>query len=182
MKNKYNSPILKSLNFFVENPYENIHLREFARRLNISVNSAQRFLNLFLHQNFIKEERKANLRYFRANLDSIVFRYIKITFSLKLIENSGLISSFKEICSHLILFGSVAQGRDDKNSDIDIIVIAKDKETIKRIIPKIQKKISREINFQIFTTTEWRAQKDKNKAFYQEIIITGINLIGEIPI
>lgn len=179
MKNRYNFPILNALNFFIENPYEEIHLREFARRLKISANSAQRFLKIFLDENLIKEERRANLRYFKANIDSIVFRNIKITFSLKELEDSGLIKLLKENYSNVVLFGSVAKGTDDKNSDIDLVCIGLNKKI--DLFP-FQKKLSKEINTHIFTLAQWKEQKKENKAFYQEVISTGIKLIGEIPI
>jgi CTP-dependent riboflavin kinase len=60
MKKGYNMLILKALEFFIENSYEEIHLREFSRRIAISPNSSQRFLNFFLKNDFIVEERKAN--------------------------------------------------------------------------------------------------------------------------
>ncbi len=182
MINRYNLPLLKSLGFFVDNPYEEIHLREFSRRLNISVNTAQRFLGVFLEENLIKDERKANLRYFKANLDSIVFRNIKITFSLRDLEKTEIINSLKKEVSHLVLFGSVAEGRDDINSDIDLIVVSSNKKKISKLIDNSQKKLNRELNVHIFSWVEWKKKFRENKAFYREVIIRGINLIGDLPI
>lgn len=179
MKKGYNLLVLNALEFFVENPYEEIHLREFSRKLRISPNSAQRFLNLFFNQKFILEFRKANLRYFKANIDSIVFRKLKLTFSLKKIEDSGLINYLRERFPQVILFGGVAQGIDDSQSDIDIICIG-----IKKHIElhQFEKKLKKEINIHIFNMAQWKIQKSENKAFYQDVISTGVNLIGEIPI
>jgi len=182
MKKGYNLLVLNALGFFVENPYEEIHLREFSRRLKISVNSSQRFLGLFLNEGLIKEEKKANLRYFKANLDSIVFRNIKITISLKKLENSGLIGALKEIVSYAVLFGSMAKGFDDFKSDIDLVCIGSNAKEIKDIIVKYQEKIDKEIIPHIFSWPEWKKQANANKAFYQDVISTGINLIGEMPL
>lgn len=189
MKNKdndkaegFNLLILKSLKFFIENPYKEIHLREFSRKLNISPNTAQRFLNLFLNEGLIKEERKANSRYFKANTDNILFKHIKITYSLRELNKKDLILSLKNNSSHVVLFGSVAKGLDEENSDIDLLIISDDKKKIKDILFNIQDKFDREINYHIFSWSEWKKQKTENKAFYQDIISTGINLIGEIPL
>ena len=170
--------VLKALEFFVENPYLEIYLREFGRKLKISPNSAQRFLNLFLEQGFISEFRKGNLRYFKANLNSIVFRNIKITFSLKKIEDSGLLTVLKENFSNVVLFGSLSKGTDDKNSDVDILGIGLKKEMD---LSEFEKKLGRRIDLHLFTLVQWKEQKKKNKAFYQDVI-TGINLIEEIPL
>lgn len=176
---RYNILILKALEFFIQNPNEEIHLRGFSRLVNISINSAQRFLNIFLNENLIKERRIANLRYFKANLDSIVFRNIKITYSLKKIEDSGLIDFLRRDFSHAVLFGSVAKGLDDKKSDIDIICIGKGS---KPDIYDFQRKFGRELNIQTFGFEKWEKTKKENKAFYQDVISTGINLIGEMPV
>src|SRR3989344_2496171 len=104
MKDRYNLLILDALEYFINNPNDEIHLRGFSRKLNMSLNSIQRFLNLFLREGLIKEQKKANLRYFRANLDSIVFRNIKITYSLKKIQDSNLLNFLKERYSNVVLF------------------------------------------------------------------------------
>lgn len=183
MKNRYNKTnellILKALKFFVENPYEEIYLREFGRKLKISPNSSQRFLNLFLEQNLIKESRRANLRYFKANIDSIVFRQIKIIFSLKKLEDSGLIDYLRDKFFQVVLFGSAAKGLDDDKSDIDLVCIG-----IKKTLDlfEFEKKLNKEISIHFFSLVDWKKQKEKNKAFYQDVISYGINLIGELPI
>jgi len=178
---KYNILALKVLEFFIENPNEEIYLREFSRKLNISVNSAQRFLNFFLKEGLIKENRRVNLRFFKANLDSIVFRNMKITWSLKKIEDSGLIDFLKGDFLYVVLFGSVARGIDDKNSDLDLVCIGKMKKNNLDLY-KFEKKIGGEINVHVFSFEEWKETKTKNKAFYQDVISIGINLIGEMPV
>lgn len=171
--------VLKALEFFINNPYKEIHLREFSRIMKISLNSAQRFLNLFLEEGFVKEERKANLRYFKANMGDIVFKHIKIIWNLKLIRDSGLIDSLKNICSSLVLFGSVARGLDDFKSDLDLVCISKEKNINTE---RFEGKLGRQINLHIFSFSQWKLQKSQNKPFYQDVIVEGINLIGEIPI
>lgn len=177
MKKEYNSLILKALNYFIENPYIEVYLREFSRINNLNLNTSQRFLEIFLKQGFIKEQRKANLRIFKANIDNIVFRHIKITFILKKIKDTGILENLNDFSS-VVLFGSCAKGLDDKNSDIDIVLIGNKKINFY----EYEKKLGKQINPHFFNFNEWRKEKDNNKAFYQDVISTGINLIGEIPI
>lgn len=187
MKKRYNNRdgffedilILKCLKFFFENPYEKIHLREFSRKMKVSLNTSQRFLNLFLRQDFVQESREANLRYFKANLNSLTFKHLKIAFSLKELEKSGLNSYLAERFSQVVLFGSIAKGINDANSDIDLVCIGIKKELD---LFEFNKKLKKEINVHFFNITSWRKQKQENKAFYQDVISTGINLIGEMPI
>lgn len=179
MKNRYNMLVFEALRFFIENPHQEIHLREFSRKTKISLNSAQRFLSLFLDKDFITEERKANLRYFKANLESIVFKHIKKTYSLQILMESGLIDYLKNAdFTFVTLFGSVARGEDDSKSDIDLVCIGGKQQNLY----EFERRLKKEINTHFFSWAEWRKQKDKNKAFYQDVISQGINLIGEIPV
>lgn len=177
---KGNALGLKVLEWFVDNSYEEVYLRNFGRKLDISPNSAQRFLNLFVREKFTREFKKGNLRYFKANLDSITFRQIKITFSLKKIENSGVIEHFKEKnVSNFLLFGSVANGLDDKNSDFDFVCIGPNKDIT---IHQFEKKLGRQVQIHFFTWAEWKKQAINNRAFYYDVIKDGISLIGEKPV
>jgi len=183
MKKRHNNGanflVLKALGFFIDNPYTEIYLREFARKLRISPNSSQRFLNIFLKEKFIAEFRKGNLRYFKANLDSVSFRHIKISFSLKKLENSGVIDYLKGRFPQVVLFGSIAKGTDDLQSDIDILCIGVKTEIN---LSEFERKLGREISLHFFSPSQWKKQKEDNKAFYQDIISAGISLIGEIPV
>lgn len=183
MKKKYINKgfgilILKALNFFIENPYQEIHLREFARKVEISLNSSQRFLDIFLKERLVKERRAVNIRYFSANLDNIIFREIKKTIFLKKIIDCGMYNFLKEKYSSVIIFGSVAKGIDNFDSDIDLVCIG----NLKTDLREFEKKLSREINAHFFSFAEWKKQKLLNKAFYQDVISTGVNLIGKMPI
>ncbi|MEK6908865.1 MAG: nucleotidyltransferase domain-containing protein [Nanoarchaeota archaeon] len=172
--------VLIALKWFVENPYDEIYIREFSRVLKISPNSAQRFLNLFLRNRWINEIKRGNLRCFKSNLESVVFRQLKIIFSLNGIENSGMIDYFKESgVSNLIVFGSVAKGLDDPKSDLDILIVSVNK---KMDFRKFEEKIGKEIQAYIFTWAEWKKQALNNKAFYQDVIKDGIALIGDKPL
>lgn len=182
MKKGYNLLVFDALKYFIENPYSEIHLREFGRFLKISPNSASRFLDLFLNQGFVVEKRVANLRYFRANVDSVVFREIKKAYSVKLIEGIGLLGGLKDEVLSVMLFGSVAKGLDDFSSDIDLAIVGENKKKIREIVQKYQKKIKRELSCHVFTSIEWKKEKVNNRAFYQDVVGCGMNLIGEILI
>ncbi|MFH1802873.1 MAG: nucleotidyltransferase domain-containing protein [archaeon] len=181
MKNKHSQLlVLDALRFFVENPLEEVYLRDFARRMEISPNSAQRFLDSFVEKKFVIDERKGNMRYFRSNLDSITFRQIKIVFSLECIENSGFIEACREMdVTHCVLFGSIAKGLDDKESDIDFVLIGN---KIKPNFREFEKKLGREIQVKFFSWDEWKKQAQTNKAFYQDVITQGIAIIGGMPL
>lgn len=173
---------LKITNYFFENPYDEFYLRELARKLKLSPYAAKKYLDLLVKEGIVKDEKKANLRYFKANMGNLFFRHLKVAFSINLILKSGLVDFLKESLanvSSITLFGSVAKGEDDKKSDIDILVIG----THKHInLNNFEGKIGKEINLHILSWSEWSKKAKSNDPFYFEVISYGISLYGELPI
>ena len=174
--------LIKLTKFFLENPYKEMYLRELAKKLKISPYAIKKYADLLVKENIIKDEKKANLRYFRANINNLFFRHLKIAFNINLIIKSELIDFLKEKLaniSSIVLFGSAAKGQDTKKSDLDILVIGKKKYLN---LEKIEEKIDKEITLHVFSWSEWKNKMEKDKAFYFEIISHGIPLFGELPI
>ncbi|MFH1505878.1 MAG: nucleotidyltransferase domain-containing protein [archaeon] len=172
-------PLLKITKFFLENPYNEVYLRELAKKLKLSPFATKKYADLLIKENIITEERKANLRYFKANTKSLFYKYLKISFSLKSLQKSGLITYLKENTpnlSSITLFGSIAKGEDDENSDIDILIIGKKKYL------DLSKFQERHITTHIFSWSEWNKTAKNNTAFYYEVTTYGIPLYGELPI
>ena len=173
---------LKVVKFFLDNPFEEIYLRQLAKKLDLSTFAIKKYADLLIVEGIIKDERKANLRYFKSNTNNLFFKHLKISFNIQLILKSGLLDFLKENLanvSSIVLFGSIAKGEDDKNSDVDILIIGKDKYLD---LDKFEEKIDKEITLHIFSWSEWNQQTIENAAFYSDVIIHGITLHGELPL
>ena len=174
--------LIKTLGYFFDNPYEEIHLREIARKLKLSPFAAKKYLDLLQKKSLILDERKANLRYFKANTINLIFKHLKITYSISKIVECELLSYLIENTKSLIsitLFGSVVKGEDDKNSDIDIVIIGNNKISN---LSKFEEKLGKNVNIHFFNWTEWKKQHKVNKAFYYDVISYGVPLYGVLPI
>lgn len=170
------------MNYFFENPYDEFYLRELAKKLRISPYAVKKYLDLFVKEGIIKDEKKANLRYFRANTENLFFRNLKEAFSIDLILKSGFLDFLKESIanvSSITLFGSVAKGEDDKKSDMDILVIGKHRYIN---LNNFEEKIGKEINLHILSWSEWSKKGKANDPFYFEVISHGNPLYGELPL
>lgn len=173
---------LKMLKFFLENPYEEVYLRELAKKLKLSTFAIKKYADFLVKEDLIKEERRANLMYFKANINSIFFKQLKIAFSINIILKSGLLDFLKQNLanvSSIVLFGSMAKGEDSKESDIDILIIGKEKYLD---LKKFEEKIGNEITLHIFSWSEWNENAEHNKAFYFDVISYGVPLHGEVPL
>jgi predicted nucleotidyltransferase len=177
--------IPKVLQYFLENSYKEIYLRELARKLKISPYSVKKYCDVLSNGDLIVEERKANLRYFKANMGSLFFKFLKITNNIKNIENCGIIAFLKENLagvSSITLFGSMARGENDEKSDMDLLIIGKKKKSGYPDLNDFKNKLSMEITMHLFSWDEWNEQAKENKAFYSDIIKYGIPLYGELPL
>ncbi len=171
--------LLTILNHFLTNPYSKVYLRELSRLIKISPFAVKKYSEVLLKEGLILDEKVANLRYFKANKDSIVFKQFKIANSVKKIIDSGLVEKIKENVpnlSSIVLFGSVAKGEDDKNSDVDLLIIGNSDHINFGGI------LDNEINEHIFSWQEWKKQRKNNQAFYNDIVHFGISLFGELPL
>lgn len=170
------------IKFFTESPYQEIYLRQLAKKLKLSPFATKKYADLLIQENLILEERKANLRYFKANTQGLFYKHLKIALNINKIEKSNLIKFIKEKVSNvssIILFGSMARGEDEKNSDIDLVVIGKDKYLD---LSKFEEILDKEINIHSFNWAEWNKQAKNNTAFYNDVISHGLPLYGELPI
>lgn len=173
---------LRILKFFLDNPYEEVYLRELAKKLKLSAFAVKKYADILIKENLITEEKKANLRYFKANINNLFFKYLKISFNINTILKIGLVDFLKENVpnvSSIVIFGSMAKGEDTKKSDVDLVVIGKQKHLN---FLKFEEKIGKEIKPHIFSWSEWNKKSKQDKAFYFEVIGPGIPLYGELPI
>ena len=174
--------LIRIVAYFLENPYEEVYLRELAKKLKLSPFVIKKYADILVNEGIIQEERKANLRYFRANMRNLFFKHLKIAHSINMLTKSGLIHFLKQEIANLssiVLFGSMAKGEDDRKSDVDLIIIGKEKHLP---LSAFEEKIGKKINEHTFLWSRWNKEAKINRAFYFDVIAHGIPLHGELPI
>jgi len=87
--------------------------------------------------------------------------------AFNLLEIMPKIESLSKCVDKIVLFGSCAQGSDTLNSDIDLLVITRDKIKVNKMAQKI--KLSRVIQWVIKTPQEYVVLNKKEKVFAEEI-------------
>ncbi|MBN2126914.1 MAG: nucleotidyltransferase domain-containing protein [Candidatus Diapherotrites archaeon] len=171
----------KILELFFENPFKEFHLRGVAKESNFSAPTAKTQLDKFVKEGFIEKKNKANLVLFKAITKSKRFQLLKTAFSLEKIEKSKLLDELNKLNpSSIVLFGSTARGEDSDESDLDLLIISKNKKALD--LTKFEKKLKREINYSVYSLSEWSEKSSSDKPFYQRILIEGIALKGELPV
>lgn len=159
---------------------EEFSLRGVAEKANVSTSTAKACLDYLLKNSLVKMKKigKSHLFRFEGNF---LAKQTRILFSLAEINASGLVSKIlghnKGIIS-IVLYGSAAKGEDNKKSDIDILIITQKKEKI----PELEAGLNREVTILAYSYPEWREKAERDRAFYNEVILNCIPLYGEKPV
>ncbi len=172
---------LRFLAFFMDNPYGEVYLREAAKRMGLSPFAVKKYAEMLLRDGLIVEDRRANLRYFKANADSQSLRHLKIARSLDAVKRGGLVEGIVDAVpnvSAIVLFGSVARGTDDLGSDLDLLIIGSKGRVDWE---QYEGRLGREVNAHFFTWDEWKRKAAEDAPFYREVVRYGIPLHGEMP-
>ena len=173
---------LNVLELFLEHPHNSYYLRESARFLKMDPMTVKRALDLLVADDVLLKTREKNQILYKANIENPAFRYLKIAYNLSWLQKKGVVDFLKNhmnSVTSILLFGSYARGENDKESDVDILVISlsKDKPTV-----ELSKLLKRDINLISFTPSQWLQQSKTNRALYLEIILEGIILYGTKPV
>ena len=173
---------IKFTEFFLANPYKEVYIRELARKLKISPFATKKYADILVKEGLILDEKKANLRYLKPNVSNLFYKHLKISCNIRQLFKSDLIDFLKNNLANLtsiILFGSLAKGEDSQESDIDILIIGKQKHLG---IGEFEDKLNKEITLHFFSWSEWNEKAKEDHPFYYEIINHGIPLHGELPL
>jgi len=180
MKDPFLYPGLRVLLLFSNEPYRELHLREIAKLAKVSSSTAKRFLDFYSEKGFLQRQRKANLALFKANVENLTFKHMKIGHFLLKIQ--PLVDHLREVYpnSSVILYGSCSRGEDDLQSDIDLLTISRKKERAE--LEEFEEQFGRKITLLVYEPHEWEEKAEKDRAFYERILIDGIPLQGSLPV
>jgi predicted nucleotidyltransferase len=156
-------------------------VRGLAKKTRIGNATAKTYLDYLFSKGIVKRKIVGRTHLYIFDLASFLTRSIKSAISLAEINDSGLV---KELISRysvtsIVLYGSVARGEDDMKSDVDVLLITRNKTKISSL--KSERKLRRELTVLSYTLPEWRIKSREDKVFYDRIIVEGVPLYGEIP-
>lgn len=156
---------LKALYVLSSDPFRSYYQREVAEEARISVGSANRVLPNLVKRELIDKEEKGKIHLYRYNLDDPVARQLKVLFNI--LELKGLVKQIQPHSKRVILYGSCSEGRDVKNSDIDLFILTDDKETVTEKINRYR--MRRKVSPMLVNAKEFISLKNRDKPLYDEI-------------
>lgn len=168
---------VKILNFFIFHPREEIHLKGIAKKLKISSSTAKFYCDLFEKEKLLNVKEQGNLRIFSLNNEYVFVKELKKVFALISFKSLGIESIIKE--GSLAIYGSHASGEFDEESDIDLIVIGKEKDVNKNLVLKFEKESGKQVQLTILPYYKWSKMKEGRDPFALEVLEKYILIKGE---
>ncbi len=151
----------KMLKFFLNKPTGEFYEKEVQQRTGAARASVSKWLRALEELGLISVTRRGRMKLHRLNRESPVVKQLKVLSTV-----SWLLPRLKAFKGQgeLYLYGSVARGDDVEESDVDILVIGKEREVVERI-----KAISERIKVSFFTPLEWARAAREDPAFYERV-------------
>ncbi len=167
---------LNILKVFLEDSHREFNVREIARILKIAPATASKELKNFSKKRVLKEKKDRNYNLYKADVDSDIYRNIKVFYNMQKLKDSGLIESLNKyyIKPCIVLYGSASDGFDTKDSDIDLVIVSEKTNKFPEL-KKFEKKLNKEI--QIFNI---KNLKDLKNEHLINNVLNGIVLQGKI--
>ncbi|MBB1582571.1 nucleotidyltransferase domain-containing protein [Serratia sp. OS31] len=169
--NEYRRKVLLLL---LSRPEKAFHVREIARQTATQAGTLHKELNKLAQGGILLREQQGNQICYRANLNCLIFPELAAIFR----KTSGLVERLRQALSEFyvelelaFVFGSIASGKANADSDIDVLIVGNLSfpEVINAFYP-LQQELGREINPKLYSLMEWQAALAENSAFIQDIM------------
>lgn len=155
------------LEFLCDHPTGRFYDRELARKVkNVSRASVNNVLRDLSKANLIRRKREGKQVYNSLNLDHPLVRKFKSF--LNILKMFPFLEDLKSVTDKIILYGSIVDGSNKEDSDIDVFVVSDEPfGKIQKIVDRY--KLESRLQLVIKTKAEYLTLKDKEPVFYEEV-------------
>ena len=162
----------KLLTHYFINPDEKYYVRELASLLNLDPGNLSRELRRFEKEGLFETEMKGRIKFYLLNIKYPLYNELKqIIFKTEGVEGSlrTVVNQFFEI-ELAFIYGSYAKGGEKRTSDIDLMIVGSpNRKLLTSEIRKLEDKLNREINFNLYTTQEFSKKRGEKESFLEQV-------------
>lgn len=163
------SVVLRLLVFFFGTSRE-FYEKQVREKTGLSLGAVNKYLKLLADEGLLLLEKRGKMNFFRLNRDNAAVKHLKIAYSLSTPVAARLGVLGRELGAEFYLFGSVARGEDDENSDWDVLVIGSvGMNGLEAGVSPIRRDFGKEIKLTVLRRNEWLGLKEKDPAFYERL-------------
>lgn len=151
-----------------------VHIRELARRAGLDPSGVQRELKNLASAGIVEERISGNQKYYTMNIDCPVYSELRML----ILKTIGMADVIREALGSVLgkidyafLYGSIADGTYDSESDVDLMIIgnAAFNEVVDAVM-KVESAIGREINATVYTLEKLRQEWSDGSRFINTVV------------
>lgn len=166
MFSPYRRQLLASL---LLRPDEQFHVRELARMTGISAGSLHRELKAMAKSGLLLRESTGNQVFYRANTGCPIYEELASIFRKSLGLATQLQNALSDLSDKIdiaFVFGSMASGRQESGSDVDVCVLGDvSLLDVVKSLASVQHTLGREMNPVVMTTDKFAESLAKRERF-----------------
>jgi DNA-binding transcriptional ArsR family regulator len=156
-------------------PGRELHVREIERQSGLADATVRQELKRLSRLGVVEARRDGNRTYYHANARHPLYPDIRNL----VLKTSGLVDLLREALAPLghpgvrlaFVFGSLANGSDKAESDVDLFLIgATSLRQLSRLLSAVSAKVGREVNPHVFTAEEFKRRKKARDHFVNTVL------------
>jgi predicted nucleotidyltransferase len=158
--------------------------REIARQIGMSQNTVNKALGDLMKTNAMSYRKIGRANAYIVNKNSVLFPFLKSIFENEKKVREDLIQMLKRDTAPFLsctLFGSFAKEEEEYGSDLDLLVIVKDKDVASTQLERLESELLKYFNIplSIILLTPKELIKKWNAPFMKEARRNGMNIGGK---
>lgn len=156
------------------NPDRSHYTNEILRYADGGVGAVQRELQRLESAGLITARKIGNQKHYQANREAAIFDELRGIVIKTFGVADRLREAFEPLAKQVLaafIYGSVANGTDTANSDIDVMVIADDLDypQVIEALSKAEADLHRPVNPSLYTPAEWQRKFAEDSGFVQRV-------------
>lgn len=145
-------------------PEKEFYGEEIARKTKCSKASVSNLLKSLSKSGLVLKQEKGHMKFYRINQKNPEVKVLKIKTAIGQIR--PILPKLAKYSEKIILFGSASRGEQTSGSDIDLLILTRNKNTVREILGKSE--TSPPVKAIVKTAAEWSEMEIKEPEFYRE--------------
>jgi len=156
----------KVLHFLINHPIKELLESEIQKATRFSKSGVNYALRDLVAANFLSRTKRGKTFFYTLNHKSLIVKQLKIIETIT--QLSPLLKRLEPLTFKIILFGSSSRGENTLDSDIDLLILSRNKDLVMEQIKKTNRK--RKIQSIIYSNLNFIEKKKTDPVFYEQVI------------
>jgi len=160
--------------------YDRLNLRDISRKLGMSPAAIHNHLRILGEFDLISIEKDKNQHLVIPNTDNFYYRSIMRVMNYQKIQNCEAFRELEKL-GVIGIYGSFAEGTDERGSDIDLVIFTQSSEfEVREAANKLSQQMDKEINLLMLNRRKLDNLKKSDYEFYLRLKLQSIMFNGDI--